>query len=345
MKDGYRVVVIGSGNRGKMHINAYKYIKAGRVVACCDVIKEKADELAAEFDIKAYYDAKEMITQEKPDLIHITTPPTARANLLSLASELGVPGCTVEKPLATGVEDWHELQDIEKSGKTKIAVCHQFRWHSDFMKCQAALNSGKLGKVLFLDISAGMNISGQGTHVLNYGFSLNGESPVVEVFAAANGAEGMTGFHPGPDTTIGYLKYANGVRGFWNNGYSSPKTGDPSTDWQHVRLAAYAEKGRVLWEEFRNWEIVSSEGTESGNFGSQDAWVESNLKAQAAFHNAMFGWIEDETKIPGSNFKQSLHEWEVILALYASSLERKPIKLEKFDPPIDLFDRLKAALV
>ena len=342
--DKYRVAVIGCGGRSSMHIDAYQFIERGEVVACCDVVKEKADERAAEFGIKAYYDASDMIEKEKPDLIHITTPPTARVNLLSLAAECGVPACTVEKPLATGVEDWHQLQEIEKAGKTKIAVCHQFRWHSDFIKCQEALKSGKLGKVLFLDISAGMNVSGQGTHVLNYGFSLNDESPILEVFGAAFGAEGMSGYHPGPDTTAGYLSYENGVRGFWNNGVTAPRCGDPETDYQHVRLAAYAEKGRVLWQEFGIWEIASEEGIQTGTFGGRDTWVENNLKAQATFHNAMFDWIADSSKIPGTNFKQSLHEWEVILALYASALERRPISLATFDPPGDLFDRLKKAL-
>ena len=344
MADQYKVAVIGCGGRSSMHISAYQFIDRGRVVACCDIEKAKADERAAEFDIKAYYDAAEMIIREKPDLIHITTQPTARVNLLSLASENAVPACTVEKPLATGVVDWHELQALERSGGTKIAVCHQFRWHETLKKCQDALKSGGLGDVLFLDISAGMNVSGQGTHVLNYGFSLNGESPVTDVFAAASGGEGMTGYHPGPDSTSGYLKYHNGVRGLWNNGPTSPRCGDSTTDYQHVRLAAYAERGRVLWEEFGKWEIVGPDGTQTGTFGGSEAWVDGNLRAQAEFHNAMFDWIEDDASIPGTNLKQSLHEWEVILALYLSALDRTPVSLDTFDPPEDLFDRLKSAL-
>ena len=344
MKGDYRVAVIGCGNRGKAHINAYKHIDVANVVATCDVIKDKADERANEFGITAYYDAEEMVQKEKPDLVHITTTATQRVNLLTLVSESGVPGCTVEKPLAISVNDWRDLQEIEKKGGCKIAVSHQFRWHEDFVKCQKALKGEKLGKMLFLDITSGMNISGQGTHVLNYGFSLNDESPVVEVFGTASGTEEMNSVHPGPDTTVGYLKYQNGARALWTSGHISPKTGDPSTTYQHVRLAAYAEKGRVLWEEFGNWEIVSPDGNESGNFGGKDNWMESNLRAQAAFHNAMFEWIEDDDKIPGTNFHQSLHEWEVILALYASTLERKPIKLEEFDPSTDLLDDLKNVL-
>jgi predicted dehydrogenase len=343
MKD-YKACVIGAGARCGMHVQAYRHMKRASVTACCDIDGARAQKTAAEHGIKAFTSAEKMIRDEKPDLVHIVTPPTARFDLLDLVSRLGVKACTVEKPLATGVADWRRMVALEKSSATHFAVCHQFRWYAPVVRCQEILKSGRLGKVLFLDLSAGMNIAGQGTHILNYSFSLNGESPVVEVFGAASGSQGMATVHPGPDTTAGYLVYANGVRALWNNGPTAPKCGDPSTEWQHVRLAAYAEKGRVLWEEFGKWEIEGPGISEHGDFGSRETWTENNLKAQAAFHEAMLDWIEDPRKVPGTGLRQSLHEWEVVLALYASALERRPIVLKDFEPSEDLFARLRAAL-
>jgi len=66
--------------------------------------------------------------------------------------------------------------------------------------------------------------------------------------------------------------------------------------------------------------------------------------AQAEFHKTMFAWLEDDTRVPGTNLKQSLHEWKVVLALYASALYRKPIDIASFDPPLDLFDQLISVL-
>ena len=134
------------------------------------------------------------------------------------------------------------------------------------------------------------------------------------------------------------------VRGLWNSGSTAPRCGDTETDYQQVRLAAYPGRGRVLWEEFGKWEIVGPGRNESGTFAGSDAWVENNLKAQAAFHNAMFDCVEDDAKVPGTNFRHSLHEWEATLALYLSALERRPVDLRDFDPPVGLFDRLTAAL-
>ena len=100
----------------------------------------------------------------------------------------------------------------------------------------------------------------------------------------------------------------------------------------------------VLWEEFNNWEIVSPDGIESGHFGRKEKWTEQNLLAQAAFHGAMIEWISDDTRIPGTNLRQSLHEWEVIRALYASALERRPIKIADFEPTSDLLGELESTL-
>ncbi len=339
----YRAALIGCGGRGRPHLQAYEHLNEGRAVACCDRVPERAENLAAEFGINAYADAAEMLTAEKPDIVHIATPPDARVELMTLVSDMRLPLCTVEKPIATGPRDWRQLVELEAGSPTRFAVCHQFRWHPNFVKCREALRSGKLGEVKFLDFSAGMNISGQGTHVLNYGLSLNGDSPVARVFGAASGGSEMDSVHPAPDTTVGYLTFENGVRGLWNNGHTAPRVGDPTTDWQHVRAAAYADRGRVLWEEFGRWEVISPDGIESGTFGGMEAWMPDNLRAQAAFYRAMFDWLEGGAA-PGTHLKQSLHEWQVVLALYMSAISREPIEIAEFDPPDNLFEQLAAVV-
>jgi len=340
----YRAAVIGCGGRSRPHIQAYAHIDDAEVVACCAPTPTRRGPLAAEFGIRAYADPREMIEKERPHLVHLVTWPDTRVELMTLMAELDVPLCTVEKPIAVAVADWKALRTLEQDSATRFAVCHQFRWQPHIVKCRQALASGALGDLKFLDISAGMNISGQGTHILNYGMSLNQDLPVTRVFGAASGTQGMTGGHPAPDSTVGYLTFANNLRALWNNGPTTPTCGDPTTEWQHVRIAAHADRGRVNFEEFGKWEIVSPEGTESGDFGDMETWMANNLRAQAAFHQAMFTWLEDETQIPGTNLAQSLHEWQVVLALYTSAVQRKSIEIADFDPQEDIFQQLEAAL-
>ncbi|MBU0714927.1 MAG: Gfo/Idh/MocA family oxidoreductase [Verrucomicrobia bacterium] len=340
----HRVAIIGCGARGRDHVKSYQWLPEAEVVAGCDVASEKSRKFAGEFGILPYTDAEKMLKEVKPDLVHITTYPDVRIPLMMLVSDCNVPACTTEKPVAARVSDWKQLCALEARSKTRFAVSHQCRWQKNFVKCHNALESGQLGQIKFLDMSAGMNISGQGTHILNYAMAFNNNVPVKSVFGAASGIAEMSAAHPGPDTTIGYLTFANGVRALWNNGPTAPRCGDPDVIWKHVRVAAYADLGRVSWEEFNRWEIVSPNGVESGDYGGMDTWTENNLKSQADFHRAMLEWVKDPGKIPGTNLKQSLHEWKVVIALYASALERRPVQLDSFNPQDNLFEYLEKAL-
>ena len=341
-KPRYKAALIGCGNRSRMHVRSYAHVPNAALTACCDLIEERRNGHAAEYGLTPYADAAEMIERERPDIVHVVTQPADRAALMHLAAELNVPAAVVEKPLAAGVADWRSLVALEQRCTTRFTVSHQFRWHVDLTRCRAALQSGRLGAVRFLETSCGMNISNQGTHALNYVMSLNGDSRVTTVFGTASGMSGSDPTHPAPDTSVGYLLFENGVRCLWHHGTMAPLTGDPATTYQHVRLAAYAERGRVLYEEFRNWEIVSPDGTERGHVG--DTWMANNLLAQAGLTRATLDWLEDETALPGTDLGQSLHEFKTVLALYASTLQRQPIELATFEPEDDLFEQLTAVL-
>lgn len=336
----YKAAIVGCGHRAPAHIEAYDLIENAQVVACCAPSGRQRDPLAQKYGLRAYGHAADMIRAEKPDIVHLITWPDTRVDLMSLASDLGVPLCTTEKPVATGVADWRALGKLEARSHTKFALCHQVRWHPNLLKCQQAMQSGRLGRAKFLDISAGMNIAGQGTHTLNYGRALLGDPEVVQVFGNVFGWDMSDAGHPAPSASEAFLEFDNGVRALWNSGFVAPCCGDPSTAWQHVRVAAYADRGRVNFEEFGAWEIVAPDDSQEGSFGGMETWKHNNLLAQAAFHRAMFDWLEDETKPLGTSLQQSLHEWAVVLALYQSALERRPITISEFDPPEDLVARV-----
>ena len=337
-----KAAVIGCGARGRDHCAAYAQLEGVKLAACADPDAAKAQALAEEFGLHAYSSVDEMLAKELSDIVSITTYPNVRLGLMKKVSEKGVPLCLVEKPLATGVRDWRELCELEASSKTKFAVSHQVRWHKDLARCAEALRSGRLGKVLFLDLSAGMNISGQGTHTLNYGMLLNADSPVKTVFGSAQGWDREDKSHPAPLTTEAMLTFENGVRALWTSGSVSPRTGDPEMFWQHVHVAAYAETGRVNYEEFGDWQIVEGSKVEAGNYGGMDAWKANNCDAQMRLQQALVDWLENPAKIPGTNLKQSLHEWAVVLALYQSALEGRPVDLKDFNPPENLVELYQA---
>ncbi|MEA3399943.1 MAG: Gfo/Idh/MocA family oxidoreductase, partial [Armatimonadota bacterium] len=58
----FRCAFLGCGGRAKGHARAYDLIDRGEMVACCDLIEERATAFAEEFGIPSWYtDLDEML--------------------------------------------------------------------------------------------------------------------------------------------------------------------------------------------------------------------------------------------------------------------------------------------
>ncbi len=341
----YRSAIIGCGGRAYAHASAYQQVSRGELVACANRSNvARREKFAETFKTTGYTNAEEMLRKEEPDLVHLVTMPDQWRELMPMVSELGVPACLVEKPIACGVEDWRLLCELEAQTATKFGVGKQYRWHPDLKRCQNALRYDELGSLRFLDFSCGMNISAQGTHIIDWAMFLNGGSPIVQVFGNASGTELLESDYPAPDTTSCQVLFENGVCGLWNTGYTSPRVINDSASYKHCRIAAYTDTGHVRFEEFGTWEIHCPKLSEYSAFPTTpETWHTHNARAQAGLTDAMFDWIEDDTRPVETNLKLALHQFNAVLGIYESAISHKPIDIP-FEPSTDLDFRLREAL-
>jgi predicted dehydrogenase len=336
-----RAALIGAGSRAPAHIEAYRRVPGAEVVAVCDRSGRGGADLAGRYGLRAYRDVRAMLDTERPDIVHIVTGPRGRVELMERVAEAKVPLCTVEKPLLEGATGLERIEALNAHSDTHFAACHQFRWQPDYARVREAARRGAVGEVLLVDMSAGMSVAGQGTHVLHYGMELNGAVPVTEVFGTAEGWSDEDPDHAGPLATEAALRFANGSRGLWLTGRMAPRVGGSDTVWQHVRVAAHGTRGRAWWEEFGTF---GAPGVPVGHFGGMDAWRAGNLEAQAGLYRAMLHWRDHPEDPPSTNLDRALHEWRVVLALYESALTRRAVLLEGYRPPPGLMDELRRTL-
>src|ERR1700761_5445701 len=81
----------------------------GVLTAVCDVVKEKADSLAAKYNARAYYNLDEMLAGEKDiDVVSVCSPNGLHAehSIKALAAGFHV---LCEKPMALTVTDCGEM--------------------------------------------------------------------------------------------------------------------------------------------------------------------------------------------------------------------------------------------
>ena len=113
----YKSAILGCRGRARGHARAYEHVKKGKLAAICDMQEDLLNNFGDEFGIDARYtDLDEMLSKEKPDLLHIVTAPVLRGSnerirypLMNRASEHGVPAAIVEKPIAVESEDWRQI--------------------------------------------------------------------------------------------------------------------------------------------------------------------------------------------------------------------------------------------
>ena len=66
-----KVAIVGCGSIFTMHATSCANLDGAELVAVCDIKKDRADAAAAKYGVKAYYDYKEMIDTEHPDVLHV----------------------------------------------------------------------------------------------------------------------------------------------------------------------------------------------------------------------------------------------------------------------------------
>ena len=339
----YKSVIIGvGGGRAHGHADAYQYVKRGRVVAVCDLRQEAMDEFGDKFDVPARYtDYREMFEKEKPELVQVSTPPTVRLEVLEAAEAAGVPLAIVEKPLAIQGEDYIKLRDfVARKPKIKVAINHQLQFHPRRQALQKLVAEGAIGDLRFIEASSGMNLAYQGTHSLQAIGAFNPANPttVFGQVAGANGVQPNAKEHYAPDQSLAAVEYDNGVQATLRCGENAPRVPRGDAIYQHKRIAVYGMKGYVHWTMW-GWETMIDGVYASG----EHEYPDEDVLGQAAMCDAMFAWLDDDSQLHPLNLERALVDFNVILALYASSLNHEVVSIP-YAPEADLVAKLRAAL-
>ena len=119
----------------------------------------------------------------------------------------------------------------------------------------------------------------------------------------------------------------------------APSVIEGTSNDRHKRICIFGSKGFIHWR-YESWEQFTADGGYQGgnlDYGDQDIY------AQAGLTEAVFDWLEDESRIHPTHLDQSLAEFNLLLSLYYSSLIRQPLDLP-VDLPDNFFNQLREVL-
>lgn len=151
----YKFAIIGCGRIAKKH--AENIATIGKLIAVCDIIAERANDLAQQYNAKPYTNIDDLLSNEDEiDIVCICSPNGLHAehSIKSLQSGRHV---LCEKPLSLTSQTACKIIDTAFLNNKKIFVVKQNRYNEPVQIVKKILEEKKLGKIFSFQINCFWN--------------------------------------------------------------------------------------------------------------------------------------------------------------------------------------------
>ena len=337
--------LIGCGRIGtKKHLEAViKNSDLLELTAVCDVVKEKAENAANIIEKsglkkpKVFTDHR-ILLEEPLDFVAIATESGKHHDVTLDALNAGK-HVLVEKPMALSTKDADEMCSVAEEKNLKLCVCFQNRFNPPIQELRKKVELGAFGKIFHAHVAVRWNrnksyydqaswrgkwsmdggvLSNQSTHAIDllqwmlggnvreiYGHIANLNHPYIEA----------------EDLGIGVVKFENGSVGIiegTSNVY--PKNLEET-------LAIFGEKGTVVIgglavNKILTWRFENEDEHPFMDLPDPETvYGEGHIPLYENFAKSIV-----ENKTPYITGREGMKALEIILGIYQSSLENRPIE-------------------
>lgn len=346
-----KYALIGCGRIAVNHLIAVDNNKLD-IVAVCDVLPEKMEQILAKRgwetreDIKRYTDYREMLSKEKPELVSIATESGIHAEIALFCIENGV-NVIIEKPMAMNIADAEKIIALAREKGVKVAACHQNRFNIAVQKMRKALEAGRFGKLSHGSIHVRWNrdkgyydqAKWRGTWAQDGGALMNqcihgidllrwmmGDE-VVEVYGQTR--QQFHDYLEAEDLGMAVLTFANGAVA------TIEGTTNVYPENLEETLYIFGEKGTAkLGGKSTNtidvWDFSDRQEGDAENRGFREPTSNVYGNGHTQLFRDMMEAIRDDRE-PYVNAVAGRNALEVVLAIYKSAAEGKPVKLPLTD--------------
>lgn len=146
----YRAAIIGAGGIAYHHATFYARNPNTRIVAAAEIRPQALAEFCDKHDLSARYgDYRELLAQEKPDLVSICTWTPTHPEIAVAAAEAGVRGILCEKPMGAHLGDARRMVARCAELGVPLVVDHQRRASPPFVAARHHILDGAIGRPLY----------------------------------------------------------------------------------------------------------------------------------------------------------------------------------------------------
>ena len=198
------------------HAGACKAVDRVDLVAAADVVAEKVETLCKRYEVpKGYLAYGEMIENEKPALLCIATRPNNHAEIAKFAAEHGVRAIYCDKPLCGSMREADEMLAACRH-RVKFNYGTNRRFQPMYQTMRRLIDEGEIGELQSVTCLSSSVAQWGLTHAADMVLYLaqDAEIDFVQGHIACDEKDfDDDHLRADPPVHMGYVQFANGVRG------------------------------------------------------------------------------------------------------------------------------------
>jgi predicted dehydrogenase len=325
--------IVGTGAIAGAHAEAIAALPdRTRLVGVVDVDPDRAAAFAAKWDVPAYPTVADLLDTQRPDLVHLCTPPGSH---LPLALECLAAGASpvIEKPPVLSLAEFDRLRAAEAAAGVPAATVFQHRFGSGAVRLRRLLAEGVLGRPLVAsantlwfrddeyfavpwrgrwDVEGGGPTMGHGIHQFDLLLSVLGRWTTVTALAERLARPTDT-----EDFSAALVRFESGAVATVVNSLVSPRqTSQLRFDFEHATVDLEHLYGYTN----ANWSVTAGPDVTEAWQGDQADLPSGHTAQLAAVLDAL-----DAGETPPVSTADTRVTMEFIAAIYASAFTGRTV--------------------
>jgi UDP-N-acetyl-2-amino-2-deoxyglucuronate dehydrogenase len=326
--------IIGCGRIAQRHAEHIQ--KQGDLVGVCDIDRQAADDLAARYSSKAFYDVNGLLEEKSIDVVSVCSPNGLHATHAIAALNKGF-HVLCEKPMAISSFDCGRMIQAAEHANKRLFSIKQNRFNPPVAAVKKAIDEGKLGKITSVQLSCfwnrnanyydspwkgtkdmdGGTLYTQFSHFIDLLYWMIGDVKEVKAYLANYVHQNVIDFE---DTGVVILQFDSGAIGTINytvNSYAKNMEGS---------LTIFGEKGTVkiggqyLNElEYQQIEGFKIENLPAGNQANNYGTYVGSMSNHDKIYENVIDVLQRNASIVTSAY-EGLRTVEIIERIYKSAV-------------------------
>ncbi|MDR4887602.1 Gfo/Idh/MocA family oxidoreductase [Fredinandcohnia sp. QZ13] len=341
MTQKVKVGIVGSGSIANTHMKSIIEVPNAELVAVYSRNKETVQKLADTYNITPYTDYQDFLTNAGIDMVAIVTPSGTHAELGIAAAKAGK-HVVVEKPIDITIDKTNQLIAACKQANVTLSCIFQHRFDEAVQDVKKVLNEGEFGQLNFgaarttiyrsqeyydsgawrgtWELDGGGALINQSIHYIDLLLYVMGPVDEVYAYTATRAHERIEV----EDIAVATVKFKSGALGLIEGNTTAYPGFSTTLDIFGTNGSVIIENDNVKEWKFKSGLEYENKQTEMETNVSSNI-VKSNQSFVKQYTDVVQAILENrEPLVTGEEAKKSL---ELILAIYQSAREGRPVKL------------------